>query len=169
MDKIDLPKLNIQPSASLAQNIFGDIEQRNRETMRAIEASHREKARHEAEKRADLKRIADNSEETVLSLRETNAVLRDSNDVLKENNRLLKEKNEELSVKLSGLNELLEKLIQSAIENGEDAEEMMRQSLALQVEISKSLDDSNKFDWKGTLANASISAILTAIQMYLKI
>lgn len=64
-----------------------------------------ERERNEREKRESLKRIADNSEDTV-------SALKDTNELLKQNNELLKRENKSLSQKLDKVNRILGNLFE---------------------------------------------------------
>lgn len=162
MDKLDISnlQLNLQPTTNFAQNIMADMEAQQRSTINAINVANRERARNEAEKRESLRIIAENSEETVASLKETNAIL-------KENNQLLREKNDMLSEKLQGITDIIESLAEFSKEASEDQEELMKQALSLAVQLNVTAEENGKFNWKETFANTSISAAMVGLQVFL--
>ena len=112
------------------------------------------------QKRESLRIIAENSEETVASLKETNAIL-------KENNQLLREKNDMLSEKLQGITDIIESLAEFSKEASEDQEELMKQALSLAVQLNVTAEENGKFNWKETFANTSISAAMVGLQVFL--
>ena len=155
-----LKSINYQPSINIAQSALAEITEQQRTAQNAIFEAARQRERNEAEKRKDLKRIADNSEETVTSLKETNAIL-------KENNQLLREKNDSLTEKLQAINDVIERLVSISKEMGEDQEELMKQALSLAVQLNVTEEENGKFNWKETFANASISTGMIGLQMFL--
>lgn len=157
---IDIPQLNLTPTINMCQSISREIEENQRNAMRAIEATQREKERNEREKRENLKRIADNSEDTVKALKETNELLR-------QNNELLKRENENLSQRLAEMNKILGNLFELEEENGDDQKELLRQAVALAVQIDMSITENGKFDWKGALANTTTTGLFMGLQVYL--
>lgn len=104
-----------------------DVESRRQAMMDSLAEANKERIRNEEEKRLSLRKIAEHSEETVNSLRETNVILR-------ENNQLLREKNEELGVKLAEINKVISDLAEASKDACENQEEVMRQALALAVQ-----------------------------------
>lgn len=157
---IDFPKMNLSPTINMCQSIQRDMEESQRNAMRAIESTRRERERNEQEKRENLKRIADNSEDTVNALKETN-------ELLKQNNELLQRENENLSKKLDEVSKILGNLFELEEENGDEQKELMRQAVALAVQIDMSIADNGKFDWKDALANTTTTGLFMALQVYL--
>ena len=119
-----------------------------------------ERERNEQEKRDSLKRIADNSEDTVNALKETNELLR-------QNNELLKRENESLSQRLEQVNKILENLFELEEENGEEQKELIQQALALAIQIDMSISENGKFDWKSAFANTTTTGLFMGLQVYL--
>lgn len=111
-------------------------------------------------KRESLRIIAENSEETVASLKETNAIL-------KENNQLLREKNDMLSEKLQSIADIIESLVEFSKEASEDQEELMKQALSLAVQLNVTVEENGKLNWKEKFANMSISAVMVGLQVFL--
>lgn len=157
---IDIPQLNLTPTINMCQSISREIEENQRNAMRAIEATQREKERNEREKRENLKCIADNSEDTVKALKETNELLR-------QNNELVKRENENLSQRLTEMNKILGNLFELEEENGDDQKELLRQAVALAVQIDMSITENGKFDWKGALVNTTTTGLFMGLQVYL--
>jgi len=150
---------DIMPKIDYA-SIYRQMEETHRESFKAMEEVVEERERNEQEKRENLKRIADNSEDTVNALKKTN-------ELLKQNNELLKRENENLSNKLDDVSKILGKLFGLEEENGEEQKELMRQAVALAVQIDMSIADNGKFDWKEVLANTTASGLFMALQVYL--
>lgn len=126
------------------------------ETLAAIDAAREEREQNEKEKRDALKRIADNSEDTVNSLKETNELLRENNELLKSENQRLKD-----------YLELINNLFAMEKENSEEQIELLRQATAIAVQIDMSINENGKFNWKELLANTSSATVFTAIQVFL--
>lgn len=136
------------------------VEESHRESFIAMQEAAEERELNEREKCENIKRIADNSEDTAHALKETN-------ELLKQNNELLKRENESLSQKLDEVNRVLGNLFDLEAENGDDQKELLRQAVALAVQIDMSIAENGKFDWKGTLANTTTTGLFMALQMYL--
>lgn len=162
MDNFDMSKFNmsLQTSYDMAQDISWEFEENQRNAIRALEMTRQEQERKEQEKRDNLKRIADNSDDTVSSLKEIN-------DLLRQNNELLQKENDILNEKLLGIHQVLKNLFELEKENGENQEELMKQALSLAVQIDMSIADNGKFDWKGALSNISTSGLFMGLQVYL--
>ncbi len=86
---LNLSQLNLTPNLDMIQSVSRQIEENQRNTFRAVEAARLERERNEQEKRDSLRRIAENSEDTVNSLKETNELLRENNTLLKHENEML--------------------------------------------------------------------------------
>lgn len=71
LNGMDMPKFDLKSTIDICQSIQSDVEENRRNTLRTIEATQRERRQNEKEKRDNLKRIADNSEDTVNALKET--------------------------------------------------------------------------------------------------
>lgn len=140
-------------------HIYRQMEESQRESFKAMQEVVEEREANEREKRESLKRIADNSEDTVNALKETN-------ELLKQNNELLKRENENLSQKLDGINRVLGNLFEIETENRDDQKEFYKQALALAIQIDVSITENGKFDWKDALANTTTSGLLMALQVY---
>lgn len=143
-------------------NINKQIEESQRESFKAMQEVVEDRERNEREKRESLKRIADNSEDTV-------SALKDTNELLKQNNELLKRENKSLSQKLDEVNRILGNLFELEEENGDDQKELLRQAVSLAVQIDMSITENGKFDWKGALANTTTTGLFMALQVYLHI
>lgn len=162
MDKADFSGLNlaIQNQANIAGNIMSGLERQQQENLRMIERANKEIREQRAKDSRNLEVLAENSVETVESLKEMNQTLKESNQFLRQQNNILTEK-------ISDIGSILLQLIQVTEENAEEHEDMMKQALALSVEISKSLDDSNKFDWKGMISDMGVSGVFMVLQALL--
>lgn len=136
------------------------MEESHRESFKAIQETVEERERNEQEKRESLKRIANNSEDTVNALKETN-------ELLKQNNELLKRENEWLSQKLDKVGSILGDLFEFEEGKVDEQTELMRQAVALAVQIDMSIAENGKFDWKGTLANTTTTGLFMGLQVYL--
>lgn len=141
-------------------HIRRQIEESQRESFKVMQEAAEEREYNEREKRESLKRIADNSEDTVNALKETN-------ELLKQNNELLKRENESLSQKLDEVNGILENLFELDAENGDDQKELLRQAVTLAVQIDMSIAENGKFDWKSALTNTTTTGLFMALQVYL--
>lgn len=131
------------------------------ETMQSINEAVEERERNEQEKRDSLRRIADNSEDTVNALKETNELLR-------QNNELLKRENENLSHRLNDIQLILLNLFSVEVDKGKDQQELMKQAIELAAKIDMSITATGKFDWKGEAADATITGLFMALQVYLQ-
>lgn len=160
LNGIDTSKLDLTYSVDLCQTVAREMEDNQRSALRAVEASRREQKRAEQERNANLRRIADNSEDTVNSLREMN-------ELLKGNNELLRRENENLSQKLSDMNLILINLFSVEVENGREQNELMKQAVELATQIELSIVNNGKFDWKEILANTTANALFMALQVLL--
>ena len=162
MDKADFSGLNlaIQNQANIAGNIMSGLERQQQENLRMIERANKEIREQRAKDSRNLEVLAENSVETVESLKEMNQTLKESNQFLRQQNNILTEK-------ISDIGSILLQLIQVTEENAEEHEDMMKQALALSVEISRSLDDSNKFDWKGMISDMGVSGVFMVLQALL--
>lgn len=152
-------KFNL-PEISYPKIDFDAINRQQQAALDSIQAANEERAAHEKEKREALKRIADNSEDTVNSLKETNELLR-------ENNRLLRNENERLSESLTGIQNILSRLFDLEQETGDDQTELLRQATALAVQIDMSINENGKFNWKDFIGNTTSSGLILALQVYL--
>jgi len=161
LNGLNIPQLDLTSSINMCQATFRELEDSQRNTMRAIEATQRERERNEKEKRENLKRIADNSEDTVNALKETNELLR-------QNNELLKRENENLSHQLSDIQLILLNLFSVEVDNGKDQAELMKQAIDLASKIDMSITATGKFDWKGVAADTTITGAFMALQVYLR-
>lgn len=157
---VNIPQFNLNPQIDMCQAINRQFEERQRETFRAVETAREERERNEREKRESLKRIADNSEDTVNSLKETNELLR-------QNNELLKLENENLSQRLDDISRILSKLFELEEENGDAQKDLLQQAVALAVQIDMSITENGKFDWKSALANTTTTGLFMGLQVYL--
>ena len=128
LNGIDMLKFDLKSTVDICQSIQSDMEENRRNRLRTIEATQRERRQNEEEKRENLKRIADNSEDTVNALKETN-------ELLKQSNELLRRENEGLLQKLDETNKIISNLFELEKENGEDQKELLRQAVALAVQI----------------------------------
>lgn len=160
LNMVDMPQLNLTPTINACQSIQAEMEANLRNASNALAATQRERERNEREQRENIRRIADNSEDTVNALKETNELLR-------QNNELLKHENENLSLRLDEINKILADLFEVEKENGEDQKELLRQAVALAVQIDMSIAENGKFDWKGTLANTTTTGLFMGLQVYL--
>lgn len=162
MDKTDFSGLNlaIQNQANIAGNIMSGLERQRQDNLRMIEMANKERREQRAKDSRNLEILAENSVETVESLKEMNQTLKESNQFLRQQNNILTEK-------ISDIGSILLQLIQVTEENAEEHEDMMKQALALSVEISKSLDDSSKFDWKGMISDMGVSGVFMVLQALL--
>lgn len=136
------------------------MEESHRESFKAIQETVEERERNEQEKRESLKRIANNSEDTVNALKETN-------ELLKQNNELLKRENEWLSQKLDNMGSILGDLFEFEEGKADEQTELMRQAVALAIQIDMSITENGKFDWKGTLANTTTTGLFMGLQVYI--
>lgn len=136
------------------------MEESHMESFKAMQETVEERERNEQEKRESLKRIANNSEDTVNALKETN-------ELLKQNNELLKRENEWLSQKLDKVGSILGDLFEFEEGKVDEQTELMRQAVALAVQIDMSITENGKFDWKGTLANTTTTGLFMGLQVYL--
>ena len=136
------------------------IEESQKESLKAIHEAVEERERKEQEKRENLKRIADNSEDTVNALKETNLLL-------KKYNESLQRENENLSHRLNDIQLILLNLFSVEVDNGKEQNELMKQAIELANEIEISIATSDKFDWKGKLADTTATALFMALQVLL--
>lgn len=160
LNMMDMPQLNLTPTINECQSIQAEMEANLRNASNAIAATQRERERNEREQRENIRRIADNSEDTVNALKETN-------ELLKQNNELLKRENENLSLRLDEINKILTDLFGVEKENGDDQKELLRQAVALAVQIDMSIIENGKFDWKDALANTTTTGLFMGLQVYL--
>lgn len=58
-------------------------------------------------------------------------------------------------------------MVEGTKEADENQEEMMRQALALAVQLNVTVEENSKFNWKELLANTSINAVFLGIQCFL--
>lgn len=52
-------------------------------------------------------------------------------------------------------------------ENGADQKELLRQAVALAVQIDMSITENGKFDWKNAFANTTTTGLFMGLQVYL--
>lgn len=161
LNMMDMPQLNLTPTINACQSIQAEMEANLRNASNALAASQRERERNEQEKRDSLRRIADNSEDTVNTLKKTNALL-------EENNELLKRENENLSQRLNDIQLILLNLFSVEVDNGKDQQELMKQAIELASKIDMSIAATGKFDWKGVAADTTITGLFMALQVYLR-
>lgn len=140
--------------------ISKQIEESQKESLKAIHEAVEERERKEQEKRESLKRIADNSEDTVNALKETNLLLQ-------KNNEILQRENENLSHRLNDIQLILLNLFSVEVDNGKEQDELMKQAIELATKIEISIATSGKFDWKGTLTDTTATALFMALQVLL--
>lgn len=157
---LDISQLDLSYSANLCQTVAREIEENQKKALRAVEVARRERERVEQERDANLKRMADNSDETVNSLKEMNELLKNSNE-------LLKRENENLIQKLSDMNLILINLFSVEVENGKEQNALMKQAVELATQIEMATLNNGKFDWKEMLANTTASTLFMALQVLL--
>lgn len=163
MDKIDFLALSnsISNQANFTNNMFADIERRNREQIQMVERANREVREQRARDSRNLEILAENSVETVDSLKEMNQTLKESNNYLREQNKILNQR-------ISDISDILNALVDESEENAENREKLMQQMLALAVEMNVTLDDvSSGVNWKGTGVNSAVTGVFMGLQCYL--
>lgn len=167
MSEVDFSKMSFNPLGNIKPQLSADFSaiirnsaRQNMEVFSAMEEAREERLAQEKEKREALIRIADNSENTVSSLKETN-------DLLRENNDLLRKENSYLSSTLDEMNNVLKSLFEFEKEIGNDNNDLLRQATALAVQIDMSINENGKLNWKELLANYTSSAIFMGIQVFL--
>ncbi len=162
MDPFDISEfqLALMPQINASQRIMADLEKQHQDMIETMAEANEERARNEEEKRTSLRKIAEYSEETVNSLKETNSIL-------KENNRLLKEKNETLNIKLEEIAKVITELASITKEECENQDDMMKQALALAVQLNITAEENTKLSWKDVLANTSAGAFILGLQVFL--
>lgn len=136
------------------------FEESQKESFKEMQKTVEERERNEQEKRENLRRIADNSQDTVNALKETNELLKQNNDLLKRENESLSQRLDEVSKILAGLFELEE-------ENGDEQKELLRQAVALAIQIDMSITENGKFDWKNALTSTTTTGLFMGLQVYL--
>lgn len=162
MDGFDFSniKFDLTSQMNMTQGIMADMENQHQAMIDSIAAANEERWKNEEEKKQSLRKIAENSEETVNSLKEANSIL-------KENNLLLREKNEVLLKKLEEIGSAINILLDVTMESDENQEDMMKQALALAVQLNVAMEDNGKLNWKEVMANTSISSMILALQVFL--
>lgn len=140
--------------------ISKQFEESQKESFKAMQDAVEERERNEQEKRESLRRIADNSQDTVNALKETN-------ELLKQNNELLKRENESLSQRLDEMSKILGGLFELEEENSDEQKELLRQAVALAIQIDMSITENGKFDWKNALTNTTTTGLFMGLQVYL--
>ncbi len=146
------------PSFNYAQ-INRIVEESQRPGIEAMQEVVEERKRNEQEKRDSLRRIAENSEDTVKSLKEIN-------ELLSENNALLKRENEKLLNQLNDVKVLIGNLFDMEDIKGEEHKILMQQAIELASKIDASIIANGKFDWKTVFADTSITGMFMALQIY---
>lgn len=81
---------------------------------------------------------------------------------------LLEEKNLTLEESLKSIKEILQALFSTTAENGAIQEDLLKQSNALACEISYSLDQGQKIDFKDKAADIGVQGLITAIGVLLR-
>jgi predicted RNase H-like nuclease (RuvC/YqgF family) len=162
MDGLDFSKIKFELKAPMSSCMreLSDYGIRQQEIMDSITEANNERRREEEEQRQNIRKIAENSEETVNSLKETNTIL-------KENNELLKEKNEILVSKLDEINNVINLLVNATREESKNQEDVMEQALALAVQLNVATEENSKVNWKELIANTSINTVLLSLQVFL--
>ena len=126
-----------------------------------VERANREVREQRARDSRNLEILAENSVETVDSLKEMNQTLKESNNYLREQNKILNQR-------ISDISDILNALVDESEENSENREKLMQQMLALAVEMNVTLDDvSSGVNWKGTGVNTAVTGVFMGLQCYL--
>ncbi len=158
MDSFERPVLNLDLSSQY--NSAMGVAEKMKLNRESIDAMARKQEEIEEEKRVNLRRIADNSEETVNSLKETN-------ELLKKQIGLLEEKNEKLNVQLDEIIGAIKLLVEVTRDVGDTQEKNMTQANALALQLCVTAEENVKFDWKTFLANTSANGLMLGLQVFL--
>jgi hypothetical protein len=148
------------------QKISDDLAKSRDEQMKQITKFSEEKRQRDDEQRKNLQRIADNSEETTITLKEQNEILKDSNAALKEANVLLKDQNISINEKLTGIQRNLNDLFNLGELQYDNNTEIMQEVFKLVSQIEIDVRKNGKYDFKKLLAEQT-PTVITALLQYL--
>ena len=142
---------------SLTNNFLDDfnikIQRDMAEQNKMIEESWRRREAKEAEQKATLNRIVENTGATVDELKESNKILKQTNDLLNE--------------KLSTMSRTLDNLFDFASEDADEQKELLKEANEIARQIEISIIQNGKFDWKSMIVNTSSSGFFMGLQVYL--
>lgn len=161
MGDIDLNKLQtICKTYSMVDDVSTKFATEQSKMFDSINKANEERRKKEEKDTLNLQIIANNSEETVKALKE-------SNELLKENNQLLREKNEELNSRLGKIKDIIDYMAEISKEASENQEDLMKQALDLVLQLNITEEKNGNINWKEFLTNSSVSVVLLGLQVFL--